>query len=168
MGTLGFLGTAAAAGAMHAALWFNWQTEGGHRRWWQRFALRIWWVVVVSVAATALLQVSEYPAVADRPVASLFAIIALAGLTGVRTLGRQGLQLGAFLCSGVFLTGALASLASGFFPEVATAGVGLMSLWGAAFLLAATSLFAAKHSLREDRYMVRELATATKGSEPTQ
>jgi cytochrome d ubiquinol oxidase subunit II len=55
---------------------------------------------------------------ADQPWGHLFALLALAGLLGMRWFTAKGRELHAFLASSIYLAGMLASVAFGLYPYV--------------------------------------------------
>jgi cytochrome d ubiquinol oxidase subunit II len=112
--------SALAALALHGALWLAVKTIGGFEERARRLAGRLWWtvlgLVIIITAASFHLQPHLLENFAAHAWGSVFPLIALAGLLGVkRFLGRRG-DKGAFFSSSAFLVGMLASVAFGLHP----------------------------------------------------
>ena len=113
---------ALAALAVHGALWLMLKTEGELRERAQRIFRLCWFpLVALSVAAavlTYMIQPQVRARLAEQPAGHLLALLALAGLVGMRWLVAKGAELHAFLASAVYLAGMLGSVAFGLYPYV--------------------------------------------------
>jgi cytochrome d ubiquinol oxidase subunit II len=109
---------AVVALTMHGALWIALKTAGEVSSRSRAIASRIWWVLIPVVSVLSAASFYVQPHLADsfreRPWGVVFPLLSVAALFAVRS--RQG--LGAFLASGAFLFGLLASVAFGLYPNV--------------------------------------------------
>lgn len=112
--------TAAAALALHGALWVNYRTSGELQARTLSFARSMWRLVVVLTAVVTLATFSVQPlagrAFAERPWAAVFPILTLGGLR-VAAKPERG-ELRAFLGSSAYLAGMLTSAAASLYPFV--------------------------------------------------
>ena len=113
---------ALAALAVHGALWLMLKTEGELRERARRAFKLSWYPLVALSVAAAVLTYQIQPQVrlrlAEQPAGHLLALLALAGLVGMRWLVAKGAELRAFLASAVYLAGMLGSVAFGLYPYV--------------------------------------------------
>ena len=111
-----------AALAIHGSYWVIWRTEGDLQQRSRTAAGRIWWAVVALTALITFFSFRQQPHIAAefalRPWGSVFPLLALAGLFGMRVLSARRRDLASFLCSCLYLVGMLTSAAFGVFPYV--------------------------------------------------
>ncbi|MBP1626892.1 MAG: cytochrome bd-I ubiquinol oxidase subunit 2 apoprotein [Holophagaceae bacterium] len=104
----------------HGALFLAWKTEGQVHERSKGLAAILWWLVValwlVSTLATRAVNPRIFAAFPHAPLAWLFFIVYLAGLVLVFTGMRKGRFLQAFLGSGAFILGILATSAACVWP----------------------------------------------------
>ncbi|HTS49124.1 MAG TPA: cytochrome d ubiquinol oxidase subunit II [Bryobacteraceae bacterium] len=114
--------------AVHGACWVAYKTSGDLQTRSRAFGAKIWWVVVLLTAVITFVSYQLQPNIAkefsDRPWGVIFPVLALAGLLGMRIAGARGRDLGAFLCSSLYLTGMLTSVTFGVYPYVLPSNVG--------------------------------------------
>lgn len=115
--------TAAAALAMHGALWVNYRTLGVLQIRTAAFARTMWRVVAILTIAATLATFSVQPLAArafatERPWALVFPALTLAGLWVASQSHRAGGELRAFLGSSAYLAGMLTSAAASLYPYV--------------------------------------------------
>ena len=107
---------------VHGALWIALKTEGEIEARARRTAARAWWGLAALVVAITLVSFRIQPhlkeSFAARPWGYVFPILALAGLVGARIMNSRRQELGAFLCSCLFILGMLTSVAFGVYPCV--------------------------------------------------
>ena len=104
--------------AEHGALWVALKTEGALETRARRTAERLWWGVLLLVAAITIVSFRIQPHLGEsfrlRPWGYIFPLLALGGLLSMRLL--RGLQ--AFLGSCAFIIGMLTSVVFGVYPYV--------------------------------------------------
>jgi cytochrome d ubiquinol oxidase subunit II len=107
---------------MHGALWVVLRTTGDLERRARAIAgvayWAVWAVTIAISAASFAVQPLLKQNFAARPWQWVFPILAGAGLLGVRFCAAPALNLWAFLCSCVFITGLLLSATFGLYPVV--------------------------------------------------
>jgi cytochrome d ubiquinol oxidase subunit II len=96
----------------------------------------------VAIAATASVRSSIYSALATRPWAWPFVLLAVAGLVSAFWFRLRGRYVAAFLGSCAFLGGTLAATAAGLFPVI------LPSSFDPAYSVTAFTAAAGEHGLR--------------------
>src|SRR5579872_332938 len=108
--------------AVHGAYWVAYKTSGDLQTRSRSFGSKIWWVLVLLTAVITFVSYQLQPNIAkefsDRPWGVIFPVFALAGLLGMRITSARGRDLGAFLCSSLYLTGMLTSVTFGVYPYV--------------------------------------------------
>ncbi len=108
--------------AVHGAYWVTYKTSGDLQKRSRSFGAKIWWVVVLLTAVITFVSYQLQPNIAkefsDRPWGVIFPVLALVGLLGMRMASARGRDLGAFLCSSLYLTGMLTSVTFGVYPYV--------------------------------------------------
>jgi cytochrome d ubiquinol oxidase subunit II len=113
IGTFGLV----ALGA-HGAFFLAWRADGELALRARRWARRLWWAELALLVGLAFPTHAVRPqllaALTDHPWRFVFAVLALAGLAGMRARHAQR----AFLASGVFLAGLLATTAAGLYPSI--------------------------------------------------
>jgi len=118
--TIGVGVFAAAALAAHGLGYLRWKTSGAVQQRCARAAVAMWALVailfVVGTAATARVRPELFSAIAARPRAWPFVVIALSGLVAAPIAHLRGAELAAFLGSVAFLAGTLAATAAGLYP----------------------------------------------------
>lgn len=106
----------------HGALYLVWKTAGPVQERARRCAVIMWplvlAVMVVTTAATAMVQPILYPTLLSRPWTWILAIGVVASLVGVFINLRRGAELPAFLSSAVFILSLLAATAAGMYPNM--------------------------------------------------
>jgi cytochrome d ubiquinol oxidase subunit II len=117
------IGTAAlAALAVHGCYWVVLKTTGDLQERSRAFGSKAWWAVVASTVIITVLSFRIQPNIASefgaRPWGYIFPLLALIGLAGMRIWSARRRDLGAFLCSCLYLTGMLTSAAFGVYPYV--------------------------------------------------
>jgi len=114
--------TATLALTHHGALWLHARTDEAVAERAGRLAGRLWPFVCGGALATTLATLRVQPnlteSLAARPWGVAFPALALAGLVGARLLCTRGRAALAFLASGAYLYGLLASAAIGIYPYV--------------------------------------------------
>jgi len=114
--------TATLALTHHGALWLHARTDEAVAERAGRLAGRLWPFVCGGALATTLASIRVQPnlteSLAARPWGVAFPALALAGLVGARLLRKRGRAALAFLASGAYLYGLLASAAIGIYPYV--------------------------------------------------
>jgi cytochrome d ubiquinol oxidase subunit II len=107
---------------VHGALWIALKTEGDLELRARRTAARAWWGLAALVVAITLVSFRIQPhlqaSFEARPWGCVFPALALAGLVGLRLMNSRLQELGAFLCSCLFIVGMLTSAAFGVYPYV--------------------------------------------------
>jgi cytochrome d ubiquinol oxidase subunit II len=107
---------------VHGALWIALKTEGDLEIRARRTAAHAWWGLAASVILITLVSFRIQPhlkaSFEARPWGYVFPTLALAGLVGARLMNSRLHELGAFLCSCLFILGLLTSAAFGLFPYV--------------------------------------------------
>jgi cytochrome d ubiquinol oxidase subunit II len=107
---------------VHGALWIALKTEGDLALRARRTAARAWWGLAASVILITFVSFRIQPHLKEsfeaRPWGYVFPILALAGLVGARLMNSRLRELGAFLCSCLFILGMLTSVAFGVYPYV--------------------------------------------------
>ena len=114
--------TAFVALAVHGSLWVVIKTAGTLQEGTRALSAKLWrgliaLTLVISPLSFAI-QPNLWRQFTSHPWGIVFPALALAGLVGVRVLSTQRKDLGAFLASGLYLVGMLASVAFGVFPNV--------------------------------------------------
>ncbi|MEQ9497391.1 MAG: cytochrome d ubiquinol oxidase subunit II [Deltaproteobacteria bacterium] len=114
--------TALSALAMHGASWLAHATGGDLAARARRGATRLWWSTALlttgMTAASFALQPQLGANLSDQPWGAVFPLVAIGGLLAHRVyLGRDA-PTHAFLGSGTYLAGMLASVAFGLYPLV--------------------------------------------------
>jgi cytochrome d ubiquinol oxidase subunit II len=112
--------------ALHGALWVALKTEGPVARRARQFAEIIWWCVVTATIVVTYLSFGVQPHIAANfrkyPWGTIFPLLAIAGLAGMRWWLRHGgdtvAEWRAFLSSCAYITGMLTSAAFGVYPLV--------------------------------------------------
>jgi cytochrome d ubiquinol oxidase subunit II len=108
--------------ALHGAYWVAYKTSGPLQRRSRSFGSISWWVLLPLTAVITFASFQLQPNIAkefsDRPWGLVFPLLALAGLLGLRIASTRGRDLGAFLCSSLYLTGMLTSVTFGVYPYV--------------------------------------------------
>jgi cytochrome d ubiquinol oxidase subunit II len=114
--------TAFLALAVHGSLWVVLKTEGHLQKKTRSFGAKCWGglagVVLVMSIASFWIQPNLLAQFRNHPWGLVFPVSALAGLIGARVLSLRKRDLKAFLSSGFYLVGMLASLMFGVFPNV--------------------------------------------------
>jgi len=114
--------TAFAALAIHGCYWVVLKTTGDLQQRSREFGSRIWWAVVALTAITTVISFWIQPNIArefsEHVWGYVFPLLALAGLIGMRVQSARARDLGAFLCSCLYLIGMLTSATFGVFPYV--------------------------------------------------
>ena len=114
--------------AVHGASWVAYKTSGDLQTRSRSFGAKIWWAVVLLTAVITFVSYQLQPNIAkefsERPWGVIFPVLALAGLLGMRLASARGRDLGAFLCSSLYLTGMLTSVTFGVYPYVLPSNVG--------------------------------------------
>jgi len=107
---------------VHGALWIALKTEGELELRARRTAARAWWGLAALVILITLVSFRIQPhlqaSFEARPWGAVFPALAVAGLVGARLMNGRLRELGAFLCSCLFILGMLTSVAFGLFPYV--------------------------------------------------
>jgi cytochrome d ubiquinol oxidase subunit II len=107
---------------VHGALWIALKTEGEIELRARRTAARAWWCLAAFIILITLVSFRIQPhlkaSFEARPWGCVFPILALAGLVGARLMNSRLKELGAFLCSCLFILGMLTSVAFGVYPYV--------------------------------------------------
>jgi cytochrome d ubiquinol oxidase subunit II len=107
---------------VHGALWIALKTEGDLELRARRTAALAWWGLAACVIAITLVSFRIQPHLKEsfeaRPWGYVFPTLALAGLVGARVMNSRLRELGAFLCSCLFILGMIASVAFGVYPYV--------------------------------------------------
>jgi cytochrome bd ubiquinol oxidase subunit II len=113
---------AVAALSMHGALWTALKTTGEVSSRSRALAARAWTLVVPLVVFLSGVSFKVQPhlikSFQERPWGVVFPLIATGGLLGVRLFLGRNRELAAFLSSGTFLLGLLASAAFGLYPNL--------------------------------------------------
>src|SRR6266404_6392833 len=109
--------TAFVALAVHGCLWVIIKTAGTLQEGTRALSAKLWRVLialtlVISPLSFAI-QLNLWKQFTSHPWGVVFPAFALTGLVGVRVLSTQRKDLGAFLASGLYLVGMLASVAFG-------------------------------------------------------
>jgi cytochrome d ubiquinol oxidase subunit II len=107
--------------SVHGALWVALKTEGAVERRARDFVRRMWWALLIMVAAITAVSFYVQPQLGRsfnaRAWGYVFPLIAILGLAGMRAAGwRNGLP--AFLSSCIFILGMMTSAAFGVYPYV--------------------------------------------------
>lgn len=114
--------TAFVALAMHGSLWVVMKTEGRLQDGTRVLGVKLWRVLVALTLVISPLSFAIQPNLwkqfTTHPWGIVFPALALAGLLRVRTLSARRQDKAAFLSSSLYLTGMLASVAFGVFPNV--------------------------------------------------
>jgi cytochrome d ubiquinol oxidase subunit II len=109
-----------AALAVHGALYLTWRTDGPVRERSLAFAREAWKAALIlwaaATAATAWVRPELLSALAWRPWAFPFVVLAIAGAWGAFRFPRRGQDLAAFVSSCAFLLGMLAATLAGQYP----------------------------------------------------
>jgi cytochrome bd ubiquinol oxidase subunit II len=107
---------------VHGSLWVVMKTAGRLQEGTRALSAKLWWGLVALTLVISPLSFAVQPHVwtqfRSHPWGVVFPTLALTGLVGVRVLGTQRKDLGAFLASSLYLVGMLASAAFGIFPNV--------------------------------------------------
>src|SRR6266446_2931672 len=114
--------TAFVALAVHGSLWVVIKTAGTLQEGTRALSAKLWrgliaLTLVISPLSFAI-QPNLWKQFTSHPWGIVFPALALAGLVGVRVFSARRKDLGAFLASGLYLVGMLASVAFGVFPNV--------------------------------------------------
>lgn len=132
--------------ALHGATFLAWKTEGPVRERALAFAGRLWWTVIgVGVVATFLtwrVHPGFFGTIIGRGWPMVPALLAVAGLAGVRLTLRGPRHLLPFVSSAGLIVGILAATAAALFPNMLTSTV------SPAFSITARSAAADPASLR--------------------
>jgi cytochrome bd ubiquinol oxidase subunit II len=117
------IGSAAfTALAVHGCYWVVLKTNGDLQQRSREFGSRLWWAVVAFTAIITVVSFRLQPNLSkqfsEHVWGDVFPLIALAGLAGMRVWSARARDLGAFLCSSLYLVGMLTSVAFGVFPYV--------------------------------------------------
>jgi len=95
---------------VHGALWIALKTEGALELRARRTAGRAWWGLAASVILITFVSFRIQPhlraSFEARPWGCVFPILAVTGLVGAQLMNHRQRELGAFLCSCVFIVGA--------------------------------------------------------------
>jgi cytochrome bd ubiquinol oxidase subunit II len=114
--------TAFVALAVHGSLWVVIKTAGTLQEGTRALSAKLWRVLIALTLVISPLSFAIQPNLwkqfTSHPWGVVFPAFALTGLVGVRVLSTQRKDLGAFLASGLYLVGMLASVAFGVFPNV--------------------------------------------------
>jgi cytochrome d ubiquinol oxidase subunit II len=114
--------TACLALTVHGALWVVLKTRGELADRARRVAQITWWALVVATVVLTIVTFRVQPHVLARlqarPWGLVFPAAALLGLFLVHWCGRRGAERAAFLASGAYLVGMMASVAFGLYPYV--------------------------------------------------
>jgi len=131
--------------AAHGSLFLAWKTEGPVHERVKALAMPFWSLVIVlwivSTLATWVVNPRIFAAFPHAPLAWLFFVVYLAGLVAVFTGIRRGQFLLAFVGSGAFMVGILATTAACVWPVM------LHSTLDSAYDLTALNSAASSHSL---------------------
>jgi len=107
---------------LHGCLWVALKTEGPVEMRAHRFAIGVWWVLLLWTLcitfASFRIQAHLQESFAARPWGYVFPLSAILGLAGIRVLDGRRNGLEAFLCSCLFILGMLTSAAFGLYPYV--------------------------------------------------
>lgn len=113
---------ALAALMLHGANYISVKTRGPLYERARRIALRAWWFTlalsILSTFTTYIVQPRIAAGFLARPWGVIFPLLALVGLIGTRYWTGRRRDLPAFIASGVFMLGLLASTAFGLYPTV--------------------------------------------------
>jgi cytochrome d ubiquinol oxidase subunit II len=108
--------------AVHGCYWVILKTSGDLQQRSREFGSRLWWAVLALTAIIAFFSFRIQSNIAkefeEHAWGCVFPLIALAGLIGMRAWSARARDLGAFLCSCLYLVGMLTSAAFGVFPYV--------------------------------------------------
>ncbi len=108
--------------SLHGGYWVAYKAGGALQERSRSFASKLWWAMLLLTAMITFASYQFQPNIAKefsaRPWGAIFPLLALAGLLGMRIAGARGRDLGAFLCSSLYLTGMLTSVTFGVYPYV--------------------------------------------------
>jgi cytochrome d ubiquinol oxidase subunit II len=125
-------GLAFTALIMHGAHFLALKTEGALQTRARRIAGRAWLATIIfgalGTAATFFIRSGLLISFGARPWGSVFPIIAVGGLVGVRFFGARGRDGASLVSSAFFLAGMLASSAFALYPDVLPATNAVNSL----------------------------------------
>jgi len=114
--------TAFLALAVHGSLWVVLKTTGSLQDRTRSFGARCWTGSLVLTlflsAASFSIQANVMHQFRSHPWGVIFPAVAIAGFIGARILSSRHRDTPAFLASGLYLAGMLASVAFGVFPNV--------------------------------------------------
>ncbi|MEX2300246.1 MAG: cytochrome d ubiquinol oxidase subunit II [Bryobacterales bacterium] len=106
----------------HGALWVVLKTEGDLAARARHLFSLVWWgVVAITIgvtAATFYVQPHVPERLASEPWGTIFPLLALAGLAGMRWLSAKGEDTKAFFASCAYIVGMLTSVVFGVYPYV--------------------------------------------------
>jgi len=112
---------------IHGCYWVAYRTSGDLQQRSRLLARKVWWAVLAATALMTLasfeLQPHLWQQFSAHPWGSVFPLLALLGLGGMRLYGSGRRDLGAFLSSCLYLAGMLTSAAFGVFPYVLPSNV---------------------------------------------
>jgi cytochrome d ubiquinol oxidase subunit II len=125
-------GLAFAALVMHGAHFLALKTEGALQTRARRIGARVWLATIMlaalGTAATFFVRPGLLTSFGARPWGSVFPLIAVGGLVGVRFFGARGRDGASLVSSAFFLAGMLASSALALYPDVLPATNAVNSL----------------------------------------
>jgi len=105
---------------VHGALWVALKTDGELEQRARRVAHAGWWGLLPLTVAITWCSFAIQPRLGasfgDRPWGSVFPLLAVSGLIGMRATHRR--DVAPFLCSSLFIVGMLTSAAFGLYPYV--------------------------------------------------
>jgi cytochrome d ubiquinol oxidase subunit II len=112
--------TAFATLTVHGALWVALKTDGELERRVRQVARTGWWALLPLTLAVTWCSFAIQPRIGAgfgaRPWGYVFPFLAIAGLIGIRAIGRR--DVAPFMCSLLFIVGMLTSAAFGLYPYV--------------------------------------------------
>jgi len=105
---------------VHGALWVALKTDGELGQRARKAARWAWWALPPLTVAITWCSFAIQPRLSQsfgaRPWGYVFPLLAVAGLVGIRALGRR--DVAPFLCSSLYIVGMLTSAAFGLYPYV--------------------------------------------------
>jgi cytochrome d ubiquinol oxidase subunit II len=103
------------------------RTQGDLQTRARSLGAKTWWAVLVFTALITLISFRIQPHLSEQfsahPWGYVFPLLALLGLGGMQLYGSRRRDMGAFLCSCLYIVGMLTSAAFGVFPYVLPSNV---------------------------------------------